>query len=124
MKAALLFLVLSGCSKPASLEKWGIVPLSLRPTMGGALLDFRYQVVDAKKAAPLFDRKLKPYLVVDGTRLSMPEDSQLGALRASLRNPPVAGKSYYVLFGSGNVKRGSRVTVMFGPCQLDGVKVD
>jgi hypothetical protein len=123
MRAALLFLLV-GCGKPASIDKWGIEPLSLRPTLGGSLLDFRYRVVDAKKAAPLFDRKLKPYLLAGDIRLSVPEDEQLGTLRASLRNPPVAGKSYYVLFAKGKLQRGSRVTVVFGPCKLDGVKVD
>jgi hypothetical protein len=109
-------------------ETWGIKAVSLRPTLGGAMLDFRYEVLDAEKARPLFDRKIKPYLFdpSSGVALGMPEDTKLGALRTSLRNPPVAGKHYYILFsnGLGTVKSGSRVTVVIGDCKLENVVVD
>jgi hypothetical protein len=109
-------------------EGWGIVPVSLRPSFGGTMLDFRYRVVDAEKARPLFDRKIKPYLFdpASGEALGMSEDDKLGALRASPRNPPVNGKQYYVLFvnGFGTVKRGNRVTIVIGDCRIDDVLVE
>jgi hypothetical protein len=109
-------------------EGWGIVPVSLRPSFGGTMLDFRYKVVDADKARPLFDRKIKPYLFdpASGEALGMPEDGKLGALRASPRNPPVNGKHYYVLFtnGYGTVKRGNKVTIVIGDCRIDDVLVE
>lgn len=109
-------------------ERWGIEPVSLRPSMGGSLLDFRYRVVDALKAGALFDRKIKPYLLDSsrGVALGMPEETNLGALRASPRNPPVAGKQYYILFSNdaGTVKTGSKVTVVIGDCKLENVIVE
>jgi hypothetical protein len=112
----------------SSLEKWGIQPVTLRPTLGGTMLDFRFKVVNAEKARPIFDRKLKPYLLdgKTGVALGVPEDDKLGALRASMRNPPLAGKMYYVLFsnGYGTVRRGSKVTIVMGECKLTDVKVD
>jgi len=108
-------------------ETCGIRTVSLRPTMGGSMLDFRFKVLNADKARPLFDRKMKPYLfdASTGTTLGMPEDTKLGALRASLRNPPVAGKLYYVLFanGYGSVKRGRGVDVVMGDCKLEHMVV-
>jgi hypothetical protein len=107
---------------------WGIKAVSLRPTLGGTMLDFRYKVVDADRALPLFDRKLKPYLFdpSTGAALGTPDDAKLGALRASARNPPVTGKQYYALFanGQGTVKRGSKVTIVLGDCKLEDVVVD
>lgn len=123
----------TGASAPAAEsrppeETWGIKAMSLRPTFGGTMLDFRYKVVDADKARPLFDRKIKPYLFdpSSGAALGTVEDTKLGALRASARNPPVAGKKYYALFsnGHGTVKRGSKVTVVLGDCKLENVVVD
>jgi hypothetical protein len=108
-------------------EKWGIKLVSLRPTMNATMLDFRYKVVDADKARRLFDRKVKPYLLdpITGVALGMPDDTKLGALRASVRNPPIAGKLYYVLFanGYGTVKRGNAVTIVMGDCKLENVVV-
>lgn len=109
-------------------ETWGIMPVSLRPSFGGTMLDFRYRVIDAEKARPLFDRKIKPYLFdpTSGEALGVPENDKLGALRASPRNPPVAGKSYYILFtnGYGTVKRGEKVSVVIGDCRFDDVLVE
>ena len=37
-------------------EKWGVQIVGLPTTSGGYMLDFRFRVLDAKKAAPLFVR--------------------------------------------------------------------
>ena len=107
---------------------WGLRAIALRPTMDGRMLDFRYEVLDAGKARPLFDRKIKPYLFdpTTGTALGMPEGTKLGALRASVRNPPVVGKQYYVIFANtlGKVQKGSRVTVVMGDCAFQGLLVE
>jgi hypothetical protein len=114
-------------SAPSAEQTWGIRAVSLRPTFGGTMLDFRFKVVDAEKAKPIFDRKMKPYLYDPASRvaLGISEDTKLGALRASMRNPPVAGKLYYVLFanGQGTVKRGSSVDIVLGSCRLNHVLV-
>jgi hypothetical protein len=98
----------------------GIRPLSIHSAAAGYMLDFRYKVVDADKALPLFDRKLKPYVLdeASGVKLEMPEDTKLGALRASPRNPPVNGKDYYVLFSNRgrSIAKGSKLAVVMGNC--------
>jgi hypothetical protein len=123
-----LGLVACGEPRTSCEEKWGLRAISLRPTLGGTMLDFRYQVVDETKARSLWDRKLQPYLFdpASGVALGMSEDGKLGSLRASMRNPPVTGKRYYVLFanGFGSVKHGSRVTVGLGDCKLENLRVD
>src|SRR3990172_7542680 len=75
----LLFITLTGCATthegkiietaaPQAIdttieEKWGVRVLSIRQSAEGYMLDFRYRVIDAEKAAPLFDRKIKPHLI-------------------------------------------------------------
>jgi hypothetical protein len=101
--------------------RWGITPVSVRPAAGGNLLYFRYRVVDAKRARPLFDKSVKPTLVdrQTGAIARMPEDTRLGALRSSPRTTPVNGKEYYVLFANrAGVKAGGRVDVSLGDCTL------
>ena len=39
---------------------WGIRIESLRLSASGYMLDFRYRVVDERRAKPLFERKIKP----------------------------------------------------------------
>jgi hypothetical protein len=117
----------AGRAQSAAARQWGIEAVSLRPTLGDSMLDFRFKVVDVAKAKPLFDRKKKPYLFdpANGVALGVP-DSKLGALRASVRNPPVAGKQYYVMFANalGSVPRGHKVTVVIGDCKLEHVVVE
>lgn len=125
---SMMVLLACCCGRGSPLAaRWGIEAVSLRPTFGGSMLDFRFKVVDAKKARPLFDRKHKPYLVdrANGVALGVP-DNKLGALRASVRNPPVAGKQYYVMFANalGSVARGHDVTVVIGDCKLEHVVVE
>lgn len=109
-------------------ERFGVEPVSLRPAAGGRLLYFRYRITDAKLATPLFAKSTKPHLVdrATGASVDMPEDSKLGALRASARTELVAGKIYYVLFGNGSgaVKKGSRVDVVIGECKLENIVVE
>ena len=44
-------------------ETWGIQVEGIRLSAAGYMLDFRYRVLDPEKAAALFDRKTKPYLI-------------------------------------------------------------
>jgi len=119
----------SAASKKSSLEKtWGIQPVALRLTAGGSMIDFRYRVVDATKALPLFDKKLKPYLLEPrtGAHFDSPDATKLGPLRSSARNPPVNGRMYFVLFSNGSepLKKGSKFTVVLGDCKLENLTLD
>lgn len=106
----------------------GIHPLSVHTASAGYLLYFRYAVVEQQKARALFDKKVKPYLVdqATGAGLKMPDDTKLGPLRASTRNPPENGKQYYVLFSNPvrAVSKGSSVGVVMGDCNAGILAVD
>jgi hypothetical protein len=90
------------------------------------MLDFRYRVVDAEKAAPLFDRKNKAYLIdqASGAKFLVPESPKVGALRTT--RPPTPGKNYVILFGNPDrfVKKGNRVTVMIGDFKAENLVVE
>ena len=107
---------------------FGVRSVSVRPVAGGTLLYFRYEVVDAAKARPLFSAAVKPRLVdqASGLALSMESDTKLGALRSSPRTDPVNGKQYFVLFSNPQqrVQKGSTVDVALGDCTLKGLVVD
>jgi hypothetical protein len=109
-------------------ERWGVKAVALRPTFGGRMLDFRYKVLDPAKARALFDWKIQPYLYdpARGVALGLPGDTSIGALRASVKNPPVTGKQYFVLFSNAyhTVKKGDKVTVVMGDCKFTDVIVE
>jgi hypothetical protein len=85
------------------------------------MLDFRYRVLDAAKAAPLFVRQTKPHLVhkASGKVLGVPETAKLGPLRNS--DSPQAGRIYWMFFGNpgGLVQTGDFVSVVIGDFRAD-----
>jgi hypothetical protein len=113
-------------SDAALVRRWGIRIESMRLTSAGYMLDFRYQVVDARKAKPLFERKTKPMLrdEATGAQMSVPVPPKTGALRSS--NDPQAGRSYFMFFANPArfIKPGSRVTVTIGAFSVSGIRVD
>lgn len=120
------FIHLSDSQKKALSEKWGIELVAMRSTAAGHMVDFRYKVVDADKAAPLFKRHTKPYLVhqQSGKVLAVPNTAKIGTLRNS--NTPQAGKIYWMFFGNHHrlVKRGDKVTVAIGDFRASDLQVE
>lgn len=106
-------------------EKWGIKVLGLRQSANGYMLDFRYRVLDADKAAPLFDRKVKPQLIdqATGATFAVPEPPKVGALRNTRK--PVANKNYFIIFANpaNYVKKGNKVTVVIGEFRAESLVV-
>lgn len=105
-------------------KKWGVQIISLRQTAAGQMLDFRYRVVDAEKAAPLFDRKIQPYVhdKVSGKSLSVPNMAKIGAMRTS--SMPQSGRTYWMFFGNpGVVKPGGKVSVVIGAFRAEDILV-
>ncbi|MFH0726737.1 MAG: hypothetical protein V2B19_10375 [Pseudomonadota bacterium] len=105
-------------------QKWGVQIISLRQTAGGQMLDFRYRVVDAEKAAPLFDRKTQPYVYdkVSKKSLAVPNMAKIGTLRTS--NMPQSGRTYWMFFGNpGIVKPGGKVSVVIGEFRAEDILV-
>ncbi len=106
--------------------KWGIQIRGIRLTAAGHMLDFRFRVDDPDKAAPLFERRTKPYLISQssGDRLEVPRPPKVGPLRSS--NPPMAGRVYWMFFGNPGkrVKAGDKVTVVIGEFKAENLTVE
>lgn len=106
--------------------QWGVKVLPIRLSAEGYMLDFRYRVLDAEKAAPLFDRKIKPYLVDEATGaiLVVPEPPKVGALRNTRKPQP--DRNYFILFANPGryVQKGRKVTVVIGDFKAEHLVVE
>lgn len=111
----------------ATLEaKWGVRVESIRLTAVGHLIDFRYRVLDADKAATLIQRGQEAYLLDEatGTRLPVPV-TKVGQLRGT-GTKHQENRVYTVMFntGGGLVKQGSSVTVVIGDFKAEHLTVE
>jgi hypothetical protein len=102
---------------PEELEKkWGIRPLSIRQTADGHMLDFRYRIMDAEKASPLFHPTIKPLLIDEdtGAVMAVPNVPKVGSMRTTRK--PLKDRNYFMLFANpqGHIKPGHKVTVVIG----------
>ena len=108
-------------------EKYGIRTFGPYLSGGGNLIDFRYKVLDAAKAAPLTERENKPSLInpANGAKLLIPDTPKLGQLR-QITTHPVEGKVYFMLFANTrhHVKHGDKVTITAGECKLEDLIVE
>ena len=106
-------------------RKWGVELLFVRETSANYMLEFRYKVLDANKAKPLFERQTKPVLthVRTGAKLIVPTPAKTGALRNS--NPPKTGKVYWMFFANPGklVKPGDEVNIDIGEFHANGLVV-
>jgi hypothetical protein len=138
-------LVFSGCSTPAArqnpvsgaspdardctnIESLGIHINGVHLSAAGNMLDFRYRVVDAAKAAPLFERKIRPYLLDEssGAAFGVPESPKLGQMRTTRRNSAAAEeRDYHILFANpGHVLRpGQKVSLVIGDTKLENLLI-
>ncbi len=136
--ACLAFLILFGAmvpvvacavtevNTPDELRKlWGIEITSVRLAVAGHMVDFRYRVLDANKAATLFVRKNKPFLLdqASGQVLAVPNLGKVGRVRAS--NKPKSGRIYWMFFANagGLVQVGNKVTVTIGDFKVRDIVV-
>ena len=107
-------------------RKWGVELMFVRETSANYMLEFRYKVLDAKKAKRLFERQIKPVLthVKTGAKLIVPTPAKTGALRNS--NPPKTGKVYWMFFANPGklVKPGDRVNIDIGDFHANGLVVN
>lgn len=86
---------------PLAEQKYGIRVHALRLSAHGYLLDFRYRVTDAGKAASLLDPKRKVHLLdpARSARLGVPESPVIGAMRQTARNYVLyTDRDYFILF--------------------------
>jgi hypothetical protein len=106
-------------------DQWGIELTALRMTAANRMIDFRYRVLDAEKAAPLFKRQTKPYLIhqASGKVLAVPNTAKVGSLRNT--NMPKEGRIYWMFFGNqGVVKAGDKVSVVIGDFRAENMVID
>lgn len=124
-------LILSGCATAAKRDedfgiseadpeaKWGIRVEGIRLSAADYMLDFRYRVIDPKKAKALFKREDKPYVIDQktGAKFMVPSPPKVGPLRTS--DIPQEGKIYFIIFANPGkyIKRGNPVTVVIGNFQ-------
>jgi hypothetical protein len=106
-------------------RQWGVEVQFVRGTAAGYMLEFRYRVLDAEKAAPLFERQTKPVLTHEktGTKLIVPTPAKTGALRNS--NMPIEGRTYWMFFANPGrlVKPGDQVEIQIGKFLANGLTV-
>ena len=109
------------------IEDWGIELVAMRTTAAGHMVDFRFRVVDATKAAPLLKQQTKRYLVhqASGKVLSVPNTSKVGLLSNSTTNPQ-NGRTYWMFFGNHHklVLKGDKVTVAIGEFRAIDLEVE
>ena len=111
----------------ADLEaKWGITVLSTRLTAAGCMIDFRYRVLDAQKAAKLSDPHVHPYIIDEatGARFIVPAPPKVGQMRNT--RPPIADRNYFILFANpaNHIKTGGNVTVVIGDLKIEHLVVE
>lgn len=108
-------------------QQLGIRVDGITLSAAGYMLDFRYHVNDPEKAAPLLDRKIKPYLLdeASGARFLVPDTPKLGSLRPTSRNHAIQRSGYYMLFANPGryLKPGSRVSLVLGETRIDHLTV-
>jgi len=84
-----------GVSAPELVERWGVDAVRVMSTAAGNLLDFRYRVVDAAKAAVVQKRDAHPYLVdlKSGLRLACRPCPRPARSGTTARSSPAAPTS-------------------------------
>ncbi|KAA6465407.1 hypothetical protein DYQ86_05565 [Acidobacteria bacterium AB60] len=107
-------------------RNWGVDILGIHIVSSGHMLEFRYNVIDAAKAAPLNEKKFQPYVLdrKSGARLTVPVMEKIGQLRQTA--PPVENRTYWMVFGNEGkiVHPGDKVDVHIGSFSIAGIPVD
>lgn len=110
-------------------ERLGIRVEALRLSAAGNMLDFRYRVNDPEKAAPLFDRKIRPYLLDEsnGAAFGVPESPKVGQLRSTRRNSDAqTDRDYHILFANPGhmLQAGQKVSLVIGELKLENLVIE
>jgi hypothetical protein len=107
-------------------EKWGIEVAAIHTAAAGNMVDFRYKVLDPKKAEALFAKKNKPYLIHQktGKVLAVPRTAKVGPLMSSYH--PKQDRTYWMFFGNQTklVQSGDKVTVVIGDFKAENLVVE
>ncbi len=106
-------------------RRWGIEIECLRLASSGYMLEFRYRILDANKAQPLFDRASRPLLRDDASAFEsvVPSPPTTGSLRSTY--DAKAGRTYFMFFANPSrfLKPGSTATVTIGAFSVSRIPV-
>ena len=96
---------------------------------GDYMMDFRFRVLDADKAAVFFDQRIKPYVLVErsSAKLPVPMATKVGALRPTNRGKNIrADRNYYMMFANPDrhVQRGGKATLVIGDFRVEHLTVN
>lgn len=107
-------------------EQWGIKVESAMLSAGGYMVDFRFRVLDAAKAARIFDRRTMPYMIdqATGAKFIVPNPPKVGPLRSG--GNIKEGRTYFIFFANPAkyVKSGNKITIVVGDFKIQDVVVD
>lgn len=107
-------------------ERRGITIEGVRLTGEGTMIDYRYRIVDAQKAAALHGQHVRPHLIDEATKaqFEVPFASKVGSLRQSSK-PPVQGRTYVILFSNPGrtVASGDTVSIEQADLRITGIPV-
>lgn len=108
--------------------EFGIRVEGLRLSAAGSMLDFRYRVLDAQKAAPLLNGKVQPFLLdsARSARLGVPDTPVLGRLRQTARNNHIlTDRNYFIMFGNPGkaLHSGDKVTLVLDQLRITDLTV-
>lgn len=105
----------------------GIRVVGVRPTAEGRMLNFRYKIIDAEKAASIISPMNKPYLIDQktGTKFGVPNLPKVGALKQRGKKA-YEDRIYFVLFANPGqmIKPGDSVTVVIGDFRKEDILVE
>ena len=98
-------------------ERYGIRITLVAVTAGGGLVDLRYQVTDAAKAAQVLGPgAVAPTLIAEDSGKTLPAPQQ-----APEEARPETGQTYFILYpnAENSVKPGAAVTVVIGDVRVE-----
>lgn len=108
-------------------QRFGVKVTGLHTTAGGYMLDFRYKVVDAAKAAALVAPKVSPYVFdpATGSTFIVPSSPKVGSLKPHAGDKLQPGKQYFSIFSNPGkrIQPGQKVTLVIGEFRIDQVIV-
>jgi len=106
-------------------EKWGIRIETAGLTAAGYMVDFRFRVLDAAKAAPILERHVKPQLIAQatGAQLAVPAPAKIGQLRSG--GNVKDGHVCFIIFSNQarQIRSGEKVTVVIGDFQSPDIVI-
>ena len=105
---------------------WGVDIVGVRLVTSGHMLEFRYRVLDADKAARVNKKQAHAFLIDEksGARLTVPVMEKIGQLRQTAA--PENNKTYWMVFGNEGkiVRPGDKVDISIGEFHLHGLPVE